>query len=727
MFLEKAITLNIYTQACGLIISLIILFMFMIQKKMNIKRERRFLRCILCVIAVLILDIAATILNTLAIDSTWTVYINRIYLVITVVSVLAIGLYISGEAFSRRTYNIIFWVVTIIGLVLVAFVGNPKLTSNEITNEALGSIIYTEGSATIITYGIGFLGILLILLISFLYEEKIGKKQCTSIRIWMVMWTIFAVLQYCFKFLLICSFAIALGLLIMYISIESLDSTLDQQTGLFNWNGYLKYVEERKKYTKPVELIYLKALDSIKILDEKTLNTAKTEFNLYLQKRGDILPFYVGQEYIIVLKNVSFDEFMDSYLAERENFPIISTYYYPFHFKDSTELDNQGDLASLISLASVNINKTEDNYIEIDTTVLEDNYKNIQIENQIERAIKEDRVVVYYQPIYDTVSKKFTCAEALVRIQETDGRLLPPGMFIPIAEKNGMIHKLDEIVFDKICKFVTETNMEELGLHYIESNLSVAQLCDKDLARKYISIMKKNRVNPKYINLEITESAELDQRKTLSKNLDRLSSYGVEFSLDDYGTGYSNLNYVVEMPVNIIKFDKQMIDSYFMARNNLDNPKCKRTAFIMENSIRMFEDLNLSIVAEGVEDEEQFNVLSSLNVNYIQGYYFSRPIPQDEFKMFIYHKNHNIIPQNIIHELTKAPKLPAKKKRTKLKMDQEEAKDDLPKVEDINKEEVKVEEVKEVEVTEAKEETTETPKPKVKRTRTPKKNMEIQN
>ena len=139
-------------------------------------------------------------------------------------------------------------------------------------------------------------------------------------------------------------------------------------------------------------------------------------------------------------------------------------------------------------------------------------------------------------------TKKYTCAEALVRIETEDGKLLPPGMFIPIAEKNGMIHRLDEIVFDKVCKFTVNNNMDALGLHYIESNLSVAQLCDKELSKKSIDIMKSNKVDSKHINLEITESAELDQRNTLSMNLKKLASKGVTFSLDDYGTGYSNLN-----------------------------------------------------------------------------------------------------------------------------------------------------------------------------------------
>lgn len=626
--------INISTQLCGIIVTVILLWFFLMQRKMNIRREKHFLRCIIVTIIVLVFDIAATVLNTfIPQDPFFTVYVNRLYLVATTVVLYSAILYIAGEIFSRKAYKKVFFSVLGFGIVMSTLIFFPQITTNEVTSEQNGLIIYTEGTATILTFATAFLGIVLTVVSSFVYEKKIGKTQAIAIRVWMGIWTGFAILQFFRKEMLICSFATSLGLLIMYISLEALDSSLDRDSGLFNWSGYCKYVDERRKDKEKCEIIYLKALDSIRILDEKIIYKALTDFDRLLKKRTDILAFRIQSEYLIVLKNgVKFTELSRIYYNSRNKYPIISTYYYPFYLADSTHIENQADLVSLINFATQNI-KTDIYYTIIDNTMLAKYYEEIIVQGNIEDAIKNDLVVVYYQPIYNLAKKKFTSAEALVRLKTKQGRLIQPKEFIALAEKNGMIHKLDEIVFDKVCKFIKNNDMEALGLEYIESNLSVAQLCDNALSDKYISIIRENKVNTQYINLEITESAELEQRNTLNKNLEELKKFGITFSLDDYGTGYSNLNYVVDMPVSLVKFDKVMIDAYFSAEES------HKAKVGIESSINMFRTLGLEIVCEGVEEQFQQDRLESMDVNFIQGFLHSKPIPEEEFIEFL--KKHN--------------------------------------------------------------------------------------
>ncbi len=150
------------------------------------------------------------------------------------------------------------------------------------------------------------------------------------------------------------------------------------------------------------------------------------------------------------------------------------------------------------------------------------------------------------------------------------------------------------------------------------------------LADDYIAIMQQYDIDPKWINLEITESASTVSKTNMLKNIDRLRAYGVHFSLDDFGTGHSNLNYIVDMPVNIVKFDKEMINSYF------ENGKAK---YVMEAAMHMIQGMNLKIVSEGIEDETQYNKMYELGINYIQGYYFSKPLPQDEFIKYLKNVN----------------------------------------------------------------------------------------
>ena len=241
-------------------------------------------------------------------------------------------------------------------------------------------------------------------------------------------------------------------------------------------------------------------------------------------------------------------------------------------------------------------------------------------------AIEKDWVEVYYQPIYSTKDQRFVSAEALVRIHDENGEIVPPGRFIDIAEKNGMILRLGEMVFEKVCRFVKENNVEQYGLEYIEVNLSVVQCAYERLAEDYIRIMKRYDVKPGFINLEITESASLNAKKTLLNNMTSLIDYGIRFSLDDFGTGQSNLNYIVDMPVDIVKFDRDMINAYF------ENGKAK---YVMDAAMHMVHGMNLEIVSEGIETKEQYQVMKELGISYIQGYYFSKPLSEKQFLEFI--------------------------------------------------------------------------------------------
>jgi EAL domain-containing protein (putative c-di-GMP-specific phosphodiesterase class I) len=249
-----------------------------------------------------------------------------------------------------------------------------------------------------------------------------------------------------------------------------------------------------------------------------------------------------------------------------------------------------------------------------------------EIAKTIQRAMDEDRVEVFYQPIYSVSEQQFVAAEALVRIRSTDGTILPPGVFIPVAEANGSIRMLGEIVFEKTCQFIKNCKLEQYGMHYIEVNLSVEQCESRDLAERYIEIMDRYELNPSWINLEITETGSIKTRKNMLKNMEQLIDYGVCFSLDDFGSGESNLNYIVDMPVEIIKFDRDMTQSFF------ENEKAQ---FIMRAARNMIHEMGLKIVAEGVETAEQCSLIEQFGADYIQGYYFSRPLPKDEFVQFL--------------------------------------------------------------------------------------------
>ena len=216
-----------------------------------------------------------------------------------------------------------------------------------------------------------------------------------------------------------------------------------------------------------------------------------------------------------------------------------------------------------------------------------------ELDKIIDNAIAAGRFEVYYQPIYSVEQNKFVSAEALLRLKDDKYGFISPELFITAAEKSGAIHKIGDFVFEEVCRFIAGPQFSDLGLEYIEINLSVAQCMQTDLSDKILQTMRRYGVTPDKINLEITETAANYAQNIMTANINKLSEAGISFSLDDYGTGYSNIRSVASLPLKIVKLDKTFSDVE-------DNP---RMLIVLQDTIKMLKDMNMHIVVEGVETE----------------------------------------------------------------------------------------------------------------------------
>lgn len=252
------------------------------------------------------------------------------------------------------------------------------------------------------------------------------------------------------------------------------------------------------------------------------------------------------------------------------------------------------------------------------------------IDSIISKAISEKRFVMYYQPIYSLKDKKFTSAEALIRLVDPEFGFVSPGIFIPAAEMSGAIHKIGDYVLDEVCKFISEYDIKKYGLEYIELNLSVAQCMEPNLVQKIENATSKYGVDKNMLNLEITETATDFDQQTTDNNISTLSEMGYKFSLDDYGTGYSNIMRLTKLPVDIVKLDKSFVDD--MNRYEMYT--------VIKNTIHMIKKMNKKIVVEGVEEKLKLDKFENLGCDYIQGYYYSRPLPVRDFVEFIRRENY---------------------------------------------------------------------------------------
>lgn len=454
---------------------------------------------------------------------------------------------------------------------------------------------------------------------------------------WMVIWLGAAVIQFLHNEILIVGFASSIGIMVLYIKLENPEALLDRQTGLFNQVALTRYMRQLSYRSRDFSMVLL-------VLEHSFCkNVSKGSAESEVAAEREMIDFIAsvpetrafktaGDEIMLVCRKKEIAEKNLEILRERFERgwgKDESVFQRPFwiYLPDSTVIHDMKDISHLIRYVRQNNKELlENGFLQIDEAIAEEMYRTQRMESVIFNAIEQDWITVYYQPIYSTKEDRFVSAEALVRITDEEGRVVPPYDFVWVAEKNGMMLRLGEIIFEKVCRFIRDCKPEQYGIEYIEVNLSAIQCAHERFADNYIAIMERYGVRPEFINLEITETATMGAKKTALANMQKLIEYGVSFSLDDFGTGESNLNYIVEMPVEIVKFDRTMINSYF------ENGKAR---YVMDAAMHMIHGMKLEIVSEGIETKEQYETMRSLGISYIQGYYFSRPIPEQDFLAFV--------------------------------------------------------------------------------------------
>ena len=254
-----------------------------------------------------------------------------------------------------------------------------------------------------------------------------------------------------------------------------------------------------------------------------------------------------------------------------------------------------------------------------------------ELDEIIKRALKHESFELFYQPIYSILEKRFVAAEAFVRLRDEKYGIISPALFIEAAEKSGDIHAIGDFVMEGVCRFISANDFKELGLSCIEINMSTSQCIEMNLVDKVSKLLEKYRLDPSLINLEITESAVDFDPDVVDANINSLHEMGINFALDDYGTGYSNVKRVTTLPVDIVKLDKTFVDG-------VDDPQMW---IMVRETIKMLKQMGKKVLVEGVEEETVVDKFTHLGADYIQGceylqgYYFCRPLPERDFIEFM--------------------------------------------------------------------------------------------
>ncbi|WP_433944740.1 EAL domain-containing protein [Paenibacillus sp. SN-8-1] len=256
----------------------------------------------------------------------------------------------------------------------------------------------------------------------------------------------------------------------------------------------------------------------------------------------------------------------------------------------------------------------------------------LSLELALRGALEAKEFIVYYQPQVDFTTKKIIGLEALLRWNRPGYGIVAPDAFIPVLEETGLISQVGEWVLREVCNQSKRWVEKGLPKFKMAVNLSSKQFLNDNLVEVISNTLRDTGMDPNYLELEITETMTMDVERAITV-LDQLNALGVRISIDDFGTGYSSLNYLKKFPIHTLKIDKSFVRDIMSDQNDLN---------IVSTIISMAHNLNLDVVAEGVETEDQLHFLQMKKCDTVQGYYFSKPLSVDEFEQSFYQLNDDI-------------------------------------------------------------------------------------
>ncbi|MCR4938826.1 MAG: EAL domain-containing protein [Treponemataceae bacterium] len=251
--------------------------------------------------------------------------------------------------------------------------------------------------------------------------------------------------------------------------------------------------------------------------------------------------------------------------------------------------------------------------------------KNFILKNELSEIIA-DAIInktfrMTYQPIYSSEKNAFVSAEAFIRLENEKYGLIPTAQFIQEAERSGAIHQIWDLLIEDVCHFVSKNELKVIGFDHIDINISEVQFMEGDFAEKIEKCLRKYKVSPSMLAFELKETSMMNNQSAFLRNMKRLSNLGIQFALDDYGTGTSNISRIASLPVSLVKIDRE-----FIAETSTDIDKG-----ILKNTIALLKGAGMKTLAEGVETKETADLLIKLGCDYLQGYYYSKPLSKEDF------------------------------------------------------------------------------------------------
>ena len=508
------------------------------------------------------------------------------------------------------------------------------------------NLVYCRGILHPLLYAVAYTEILAGLLLYAFNRKRFNHYQKVSVFWYAVANFIAHVFQLLFPRYVIGNFMTTLSLFFLFVAFENHAYYLFQTTMCYNRYAFITTVRRLQKRKEPYQIAALR-MDYIQTSAVASRPSAIDQLTILLAERVDrAFPgkvYVLSNECFAIIEEGSVPQwdqsargkiqecFAEPFTITREDktettriSPRIRTIHVTEHFPDGYALLDYLSGAENISSADLS-----DDIVD---TALESMRHEQKILHLIDKALENRTFMVWYQPILDVVSGTYRSAEALIRLRDGNGSFVNPEELIRIAEKHGRIDAVGLYVFEEVCRLLQDRETKLRGINCIEVNLSPRQLRNPALADNLLTLIRKYHLSADSINLEITETAETTpaEREQMVAFMERMRAEGVAFSLDDYGSGFATIGTLLTYPVDIVKFDRDIL------WKAMTEPSAMT---LLRTSLSAVRGIGKKAVVEGVETKDMEQMLRDNDCDYLQGFLFSRPRPEKEFIRFI--REHN--------------------------------------------------------------------------------------
>lgn len=606
---------------------------FYTQKQFPLLSNKIFGRFIVLGVAYNALDIFGTVLletgSPLLIRAAYV--INTLYYITTIGMPAALTVYlvalISNTVLIRRRTYVFFNLPAL--LVIAAFlVALPMGLVFRISPTGE----YSYGPLSFITY-LCFVLYLPVDVWLLLAKRKYFKKaERVSVWVLLAMLIITTCIQYFHHSLLLTGTGLAASIIIMYFTLQDPHMMVDKSTDLFNSAALQQLLHTRgnEKGSYAVIGMDLHDLHSYYMLYGRAAgDRILREVSGYIRTEKQTWSFRMADaQFVSIVKNDDAENFI-SELSQKLKRPIhledvnVTPEISLFCMKNAEQAGAPDTVMKVIESAFSEHKEQagKDEPVWFDAKQIKALTRNAGIEQILRKSIPSgENFRMYYQPIYSLKEGRFRAVEALLRFSCEEYGRLSPGEFMPIIEKKGLSTQLDEMVVEKVFCQIDSGAFRKLRLDCVHINLSPASFASEHTTARILDLAQRYDIDPKFVIFEITESAASITDDMLRHCVDRLRQGGFGIALDDFGTGYSNLARLLSIPFSYVKLDKSLIQD---------------SASIIADLTRVFSRFTVGLIAEGVENEDQLELIRQAGIGEVQGFYYARPMPVDDVRVFL--------------------------------------------------------------------------------------------